>query len=386
MFYKAKENKLKIDEILFSGRNSLLNFQEALKSLMSISSPLTLEIEEKALVLINAIIDQINTSKELFLEDQLIKLNKINSSIDWSLPNLKSRCAIQLSKKYFLMAMESFEVKNYVNSISNCEHSLEFARQGLQYKNGIKQNFIDELNSQLESACFLLIRSKSYLIFEKANDYFDFELFNREQLDFESVKYSLDLIREALLIAKCIEDENKADIELEAIISSKIGEISYKILKDREKAESYVKISVELGMSLFPRNVQMEDWYRKASEILKEIRKTKELEEQKRMREIKEKYYNEVYTHIVDLDEKEKKYSVEKFIKYVLKKHPPRENLNFNVEEEKAKSNMKRVFIKVIAFYHPDKFSSEDMKKKVLMEEITKILNRKYSYFNEFLC
>jgi hypothetical protein len=57
------------------------------------------------------------------------------------------------------------------------------------------------------------------------------------------------------------------------------------------------------------------------------------------------------------------------------------ENLNFIVKE-KAKSNIKRVFIKVISLYHPNKYSSDDMKKKLLMEEISKILNRKYAYFS----
>lgn len=383
MFFKHREKKSKFEEILFAGHSSLINYQDALKSLMTISSPLVEDLEQKALELINFLIQEINLSKELFLEDQLTKLNKIYDSINWSFPNLRSRCALQLSKKYLLLSMESFDLKNYVNAVTNCEHSLEFARKGLEYSKQMKYLLLEELNSQLESANFLLIRSKSYRILEKASKYFDDKFFNQEELDFEAVKDSLDIFREALLISKCIENETKADIELEAILCSKIGEISYIILKDREKAENYVKMSVRLGMSLHPKNVHQEIWYRKAFEIVEEINKLKEAEERKRMEEYKQKYKEEVYDKLKELEEKDNEYGPKKLLIYVLEKFPPEENFVFNVEEEvnkyEAGTGLKKVFIKIIAKYHPDKHS--EIEKKILMEEIAKILNRKYEIF-----
>jgi hypothetical protein len=47
MFYKAKEKKSKFEEILFAGHCSLMNYQDSLKSLMTISSPLFAELETK---------------------------------------------------------------------------------------------------------------------------------------------------------------------------------------------------------------------------------------------------------------------------------------------------------------------------------------------------
>jgi len=52
--------------------------------------------------------------------------------------------------------------------------------------------------------------------------------------------------------------------------------------------------------------------------------------------------------------------------------------LNYNVDQEIKKTSHKKVLVNNIKYYHPDKYSSEDIIKKIFMEEITKRLNDVY--------
>ncbi len=67
------------------------------------------------------------------------------------------------------------------------------------------------------------------------------------------------------------------------------------------------------------------------------------------------------------------------FIKHVLEKHKPKENFHFKVDEEIKKTSLKKVLTKIIAVYHPDKVLDSEPRKKVLFEEITKLLNNIYT-------
>ena len=71
--------------------------------------------------------------------------------------------------------------------------------------------------------------------------------------------------------------------------------------------------------------------------------------------------------------------SVESFMKYLAKDHPPYENFDFNVEEEVRNNGQVKVLQSFMKKYHPDKHSNKDMLKKVKMEEITKLLVLRYN-------
>ena len=52
--------------------------------------------------------------------------------------------------------------------------------------------------------------------------------------------------------------------------------------------------------------------------------------------------------------------------------------LNYNVEQEIKKTSHKKVLVNVIKYYHPDKYSAEDINKNIFIEEITNKLNEVY--------
>jgi hypothetical protein len=175
--------------------------------------------------------------------------------------------------------------------------------------------------------------------------------------------------------------EENRDIEIEATCHSRIGYIFYEIFKIESKSEAHVKEAVNLGLSLFPKNVSLIDWYKTAADILNKIRKKKEDEENKIESELRKKIKTENEEIFKKLDAEFKK-SCDNFLKYIIANHPPYEGFSFNVEAETNKTSLKKVLLKLIPLYHPDKQSSEkDLKKKIIMDEITKCLNSKYNDF-----
>jgi len=191
---------------------------------------------------------------------------------------------------------------------------------------------------------------------------------------------SLDRYREALMFTNCFKENANADIELEAICCSKLGKIFHKIMKDETKAHLYVKQSIELGLTMRPKNVATEKWYKEAAEILQLIRKSKEKEENKVITEEINKIKKDNELVFTKIDKESKKGYIE-FMKFAIKTHPPQPESVLNVDVDKDAIGIKKLLLKAVSMYHPDKFMSTDMLKKVTMEEICKHLTSFYEQF-----
>ena len=120
----------------------------------------------------------------------------------------------------------------------------------------------------------------------------------------------------------------------------------------------------------------MEQWYKDAIRL---VQKINDWEEEERVKN-KEPYLLELKPLLAIIKEKEGK-SMESFLKYLIKNHPPSEGFVYDVDEEVKKIGQRKVLLNIIIKYHPDKHSTNDMLKKVKMEEITKMLNLKYESF-----
>ena len=315
-------------------------------------------------------------------------LLKLASAISWDHPKIMIKIVLAIIKKYFTYGIFCYDNKKHKESSSAFENCLQFIREALFNKKTFIMsneeiiddlNELDELNEMEDSVKFYLIRCKASILISLSDHYYSLAIFEDDSVDMDLVLEAVDYLRQAMMIIE--DDENKLDIELIGILCSKLGKIFYRIYKNIHKGENLVRKSINYGMSLHPKNVSLEDWYREASSVLNEISKIKEKEEKEKMGEERKQYVEELKSTIEGLEERSKKESIESFIKFILEKHPPVKNLTYDVEAEKEKSNIRKVIMKVISFYHPDKFSNEDLKKKVLMEEITKILTSKYEYF-----
>ena len=316
------------------------------------------------------------------------KLLKLASVISWDHHRIMIKIILAIIKKYFTYGIFCYDNNKHKESSSAFENCLQFIREALFNKRTFIMNNedilndfyeIDELNELEDSVKFYLIRCKASILISLSDHYYSLAIFEDESVDMDLVLEAVDYLRQAMMILE--DDENKLDIELIAILCSKLGKIFYRIYKNINKGENLVRKSINYGMSLHPKNVSLENWYREASSILSEISKIKEKEEKEKTDEERKKYLEELKSTIEDLDKRSKNESIESFIKFILEKHPPIKNLKYDVDAEKEKSNIRKVIMKVISFYHPDKFSNEDLKKKILMEEITKILTTKHEYF-----
>lgn len=80
-------------------------------------------------------------------------------------------------------------------------------------------------------------------------------LLMEEDLNFDMVWKVVDCYMEAIVLAREI------DMEVEAIALSRLGSIYDKILKDKFRAKTYFRRSIQLAMSLHPRTFDSEGKY-----------------------------------------------------------------------------------------------------------------------------
>jgi uncharacterized protein YeaO (DUF488 family) len=324
----------------------------------------------------------INETTYLKDEEEIIKrILRLEKTISWEVcPEINAEISVLTANLFFHKSIKLYDNDNYIRSTSMITESLMYLNRSLSYQKQLTLKLVDELQDIHNSATFYLIRNHSKKAIIQGDKLFQSGICENESIDMDMIYLSLDKYREALLHTNCFKENGDVDIELEAIIYSKLGSIFYRIFKNETKAEIYVKQSVDLGLSLHPKNVSVEDWYREATTILNEIRQRRFNEEQKNMNEYRQKYKDELSDSFNKIEEETKK-SCQSFLKYIVLNHPPQQGFVYDVEEEIGKSNIKKVLLKLISYYHPDKFSDTDMKKKVLMEEICKYLNQKYDYF-----
>ena len=290
---------------------------------------------------------------------------------------------IKLMRLYFNKGLKLYEKKIKKSALYFFKEIESFS-----YKVKKKINFIDysdktEHDDILESTHFYIKRIKISQLINDGDKYFEKGVFNNESIDMDSIYLSLDKYNEAYNILLTKSDKsNEIDIEYEAICLSKLVKIMYKILKNKEVKDIYklAMQSVNLALSLHPKNVSNEKWYIDIATITQEIRnqieKTEELsiqslnnliiEANKRIfDEIQNKYDNE---------------SEIKFISFCLNKHPPKDYEKLSDEEIKKKydEDKKNFLRKLSAQYHPNRYennSNEEKRIYLIMEEIYKKIN-----------
>ena len=254
-------------------------------------------------------------------------------------------------------------------------------------KLNINQSTKDEINDVIDSSTFYIKRIDAEILIKKGDKKLNSALTESDEIDMDDVTESLTYYRNAL--NEISKSNFSQDIELEAMCFSNIAKIMYRIFKNkkkRDKIKGYVLQSVNLGLSLMPKNVGKEKWYIEATNILQEIRNEEQKEEEKKddkyraeMKKKKEAIFNE-------LNEKKLESNIS-FIKFILKKYPYKGCTKINeseIEEQFRKDN--RNFIKTLVVkYHPDRYpkgTEEEKEYYVIIHEISIILNGMYSLYD----
>ncbi|XP_052812133.1 uncharacterized protein LOC128239523 isoform X2 [Mya arenaria] len=207
---------------------------------------------------------------------------------------------------------------------------------------------------------------------------FEKVLRDEESLNIDMVWEVIDWYKQA-----CIRTRDITEVELEAISLSRLGRVYGRVLKLKYKAKEYYKLAIQLAHSMYPRTFVLEDWFQEATTSLAEYQsETVQAEEERKAAEKKE-VLKTLEKEIKLLDSKVD-VSHDEFLKFVYNKFPPKDKSKKLVLPKQTESDrltkIKKTLQKAVVHYHPDSIDEklEGQKWKVLSEEITKCLTRRY--------
>ncbi|XP_075260760.1 uncharacterized protein LOC142352210 [Convolutriloba macropyga] len=226
------------------------------------------------------------------------------------------------------------------------------------------KKLLEELNGEIEvveeETIIEMTQAVGQLSLEAATLKHDEVMKQNENLDFDKVYYVYDLYHYAWTQVR------DKDIELEAKLMSKMGTYHYKVLKlqnSKAKAREYLKKSIELGISLTPKNVTSHDWYKEAEENLREIQKETLKSENQKLEEEKKKYEKELteVANFLDNCRGKADFQLKTEIMNIIDKYPPKTTGFKKDKIEKIEySERRKLLLKTIPAYHPDKQPADD--------------------------
>jgi hypothetical protein len=280
----------------------------------------------------------------------------------------KGKVSSVVMKMLFKQSVIALEYKDFGEAsglLDECGYWIEetrrFGDSNLRYKSEECRNSVYTHMCLCES-----IRSR-----KNAKSLLARSLNDDEELNMELIYHTLDTYKQSILLVR------GRDLECEAISLSKIGYIHYKVLKDDKRAGDCFTKCLEIAMAMKPRDFTNRNWYKKAFDGLKKIQAKRAREDDAAHEASKSDFYS---THTTILEEIKNAFnkSVYDLLKHIYAKHSP--EINDYVLPEMGADNIKKVLLKAISHYHPDKQSTRGKGKnwEYLCEEITKYLTSKY--------
>jgi len=194
----------------------------------------------------------------------------------------------------------------------------------------------------------------------------------QDEFEFQMIWSIIDLFHQSILLTR------EKDIENEALCLSRIGRLFHKVVKLKDKARECYRKCIELALTLTPRNMAGVDWYDEANEALQQLQREDLLYQDKLYEEARQSLLEEHKAILVEIDAASD-ISATKLLEHIYQTHPPK-NPNHVLETPTART-MKKVLLRAVVHYHPDKQSEDDPKWKFLCQEITKRINVHYSVF-----
>ena len=213
----------------------------------------------------------------------------------------------------------------------------------------------------------------------------------KENEDEEHIDLVLDNFREAL--QELENDEQKFDLELEAIILANIAKIKYKYLKHDNKisllndiqyiSSESVRRAMEL-VNIIHKNVENTNWFKEIKQIDLEIQQFLLLEEEKNSGGFQLKIKLENKDIFDELEEKLKQNNLE-VIKFIISKYPP---LNFQKHanqsiEDQWNNDKKKLVNQLCILYALDKYPKETNEEKLKYTIMSVISTKINAIYNE---
>lgn len=212
-----------------------------------------------------------------------------------------------------------------------------------------------------------------------------------EDLDIERVWQAVDFLKNSSL------ESRGFDLEAEARTSEALGRVFEEVLLLKDLARKYYTESVSLALAASPRSFEKAAWFQRAMEAAERHQRIKaqitEEEELKKKRNVLERL-EPVLTPIKTANEQ----SWQELLKHLYTQVPPAPSKlqDFKLPTNLTADNGKKMIMKGVFHYHPDKQSKEVIKEMQgfmealgaveadwvpLCEEIVKLLNVRFELF-----
>lgn len=276
-----------------------------------------------------------------------------------------SSVVMKMLFKQSVIALEYNEFEEAAGLLDECSYWIEetrrFGDSNLRYKSEECRNSVYTHMCLCES--IRARKNAKALLARSLND--------SEELDMDFVYHALDTYRQSILLVR------GRDLECEAICLSKIGYIHYKVLKDDKRAGDCFTKCLEIATAMKPRDFTNRKWHKKAFDGLNKIQAKRAREDDAAHEAAKSEFYS-THTTILEAIKNAFNKSVYDLLKHIYANHSP--EINDYVLPDLTSDNIKKVVLKAIQHYHPDKQSPRGKGKnwEYLCEEITKYLTSKY--------
>ena len=227
---------------------------------------------------------------------------------------------------------------------------------------------------------------------EIGNERENYELYNKKpNEDEEYLELVLDNFRDAL--RQLENEQEKFDLELEAIILANIAKIKYKYLNHNNKKSIMEEIqgisseSVRRAMSaanIYHKNVESTAWYKEIKKIDMEVNEYFLIEDDRSSGGFKHQIKHDHREIFDELEQHFQKNNLE-IIKFVLKKYPPKDYIqdpNKTIDVQWSE-NAKNTVYNLCCKYAPDNYPKETEEEKLKYTIVSEISTRLNSIYNE---
>ncbi|XP_022109294.1 uncharacterized protein LOC110989308 [Acanthaster planci] len=219
-------------------------------------------------------------------------------------------------------------------------------------------------------------------------------LYQEENLNMTALWEAVDWFKEASLKAA------ELDLEQEAAALSFLGLINEKVLFSVTKAKGYYKRCLELVDAAQPKTFLTEKWYQQCVQGYQVIQNRERSRDEAAQQKIRRKFLDALKDELAALEKANT--SASSLLEHLYKHHSPPKTPKFSQKHlEELKKNeecpekmdldvrkaRKKLLLKACQDFHPDKIQEkageceeDKAKRKVLMEEVTKMITKYYEH------
>ena len=339
------------------------------------------EVFETIIVCLQEVIDAVeafgDTDQKIAQLEKLVAITTVNEAV----PDIQ----MKLATSYFhdgTTKLQNGDYKKCLSRMRDCYRPIEeVKRLSRRYGGDLKYELLEEAETLEKDVFYHTCAASAVQARVQGDELLQTALQDKEELDMTLMFEVIDWYKQAVVLAREVE------LEQEAIAESRLGVVYDKVLKLTLRAKAYFTHSFELAQSLKPRVFTSQDWYRDCIRTLKKYQDEARQRDDEEQQKARAAFLEELSEELADIESY--KGRAADLIKHVYSNYPPKhpswqkpsdEDMSKWGEMESGSRDYKKLLLKALGFYHPDKVDENihGMKWKVLCQEITKMLNHHF--------